>query len=348
MKSLVAQAMDEGAFGLSCGLAYIPNAYMSTEELIDLAEVAASYGGSYISHLRSGLDGLEEGIRIAREAGLPLIIHHLNSTAARNIEKFAKLIEEARKENLEISANVYPYIAGLTYLRALLPGWAQEGGTEAVLKRLGDPTLRKRILSEMEKGGSAIAPERWEGVLVDGRPLTDIGKERGVPPTVAALELLQERDGGGFMILFGNTEEHLSIALSQTWASIGSDGSAHEIGMKGVLGKAHPRFFGTHPRVLGRYVREKNLFSLEEAVRKMTSLPAEQLGLVDRGTLRVGMKADIVVFDPNEIRDLATFEEPEQYAVGMEWVLVNGVPVIEQGEPTGELPGQVIYGPGRP
>jgi N-acyl-D-aspartate/D-glutamate deacylase len=351
MKALVAEAMEEGAFGLASGLAYVPNAYASTEELIELVKVAASYGGFYVTHLRSGIEGLQEGIQIGREAGAPVDIFHMNSTSGSRVNEFVTEIEKARREGVDVTGNVYPYIAGWTYLKSLLPRSVQEGGNEAMLFRLRDETARKAIIAEM-KEREARRP-RWERTFVssynpdvDGLSILDLGKKRGTSPEEALIDLLIEQNGEGFQISFGNTEENLAVALRQPWTTIGSDGCALSIGMRTALGKPHPRSFGTHARVLAKYVREENLFSLEEAIRKMTAFPAARLGLSDRGLLRPGMKADVVVFDPDRIQDQATFKEPEQYATGIEWVFINGTAVVEEGKPTGALPGRVLLGPG--
>lgn len=345
MKRLVAEAMEDGAFGVSSGLAYVPNAYASTEELTELARVAASYGGIYVTHLRGGMEGLREGIRIARDAGLPMEIHHINSTSSRNVAQFVAEIEQARREGIDITANAYPYIAGWTYLRSLLPQWALEGSQAAMLARLQRADARARIVSELKADG----PARWDRVFVsspnkevDGLSINELGRRRNRSPEEALVDLLIEQNGEGFQIAFGNTEEFLAEALRQPWVDIGSDGIALAAGMRTAFGKPHPRSFGTHPRVIARYAREGRLFSLEEAIRKMTSLPAARLGLRDRGLVKPGMKADLVVFDPEGIRDTATFEDPERYAEGIAWVLVNGTPVVSNGRPADARPGKVL------
>ena len=351
MEALVAQAMEEGAFALASGLAYIPNAFASTEELIRLTRVAAGYGGIYVSHLRGGLEGLAEGITIAREAGTGLEIHHLNSTSGAQIPEYAAMIAEARASGVDVTGNVYPYIAGWTYLRSLLPRWVQEGGVGRMLERLTDEGDRDRLLAELREA-EAERP-RWGRTFVssfrdevDGLSILDLGEARGAAPEEALLDLLIEQEGQGFQISFGNAEPNLIQALSQPFTHIGSDGSALAAGMRTPMGKPHPRSFGTHPRVLAKYVREEGLLSLEEAIRKMSSAPANRLGLSDRGLLRPGMRADMVLFDPDTVQDEATFEEPERYPTGIPWVFVNGVAVIAEGEPTGELPGRVLRGPG--
>lgn len=351
MEALVAQAMEEGAFALASGMAYIPNAFASTEELIALTRVAAGYGGFYVSHLRSGIEGLHEGIAVAREAGTALEIHHLNSTSGDRIADYAAVIAEARASGVEVTGNVYPYIAGWTYLRSLLPRWAQEGGVERMLRRLTDPEERERLLAEL-RASEAERP-RWERTFVssfrpevDGLSIRDLGTVRETGAEEALLDLLLEQEGDGFQISFGNTEPNLRQALALPFTHIGSDGSALAVGMRTPMGKPHPRSFGTYPRVLAKYVREEGLLSLEEAVRKMTSGPANRLGLTDRGLVRPGMRADLVLFDADAVRDEATFQEPERYPLGIEWVFVNGVAVIAAGDPTGALPGRVLRGPG--
>ncbi len=351
MEALVAEAMEQGAFALASGLAYIPNAFASTEELTRLTRVAASYGGFYVTHLRGGIEGLREGIRIARDAGTALEIHHLNSTSGARIAEYAEIIREAHAAGIEVTGNVYPYIAGWTYLRSLLPGWVQEGGVDRMLGRITDREDRERLLEELRE--REAARPRWERTFVssfrdevDGLSIVDLGAARGTSPEEALLDLLVEQEGEGFQISFGNTEPNLRQALALPFTHIGSDGSALAAGMRTPMGKPHPRSFGTYPRVLARYVREEGLLSLEEAVRKMTSAPANRLGLTDRGLIRPGMRADLVLFDPEAVRDEATFAEPERYPTGIEWVFVNGVAVIAGGEPTGELPGRVLRGPG--
>ena len=351
MEALVAQAMEEGAFALASGMAYIPNAFASTEELIRLTRVAAGYGGIYVSHLRSGIEGLAEGITIAREAGTALEIHHLNSTSGARIPEYAAMIAEARASGVDVTGNVYPYIAGWTYLRSLLPRWAQEGGVDRMLARLTDPADRERLLGELRE--SEAARPRWARTFVssfrdevDGLSILDLGEARGVTPEEGLLELLIEQEGEGFQISFGNEEPNLVQALAQPFTHIGSDGSALAAGMRTPMGKPHPRSFGTYPRVLAKYVREERLLTLEEAIRKMSAAPANRLGLADRGVLRPGMRADLILFDPDTVQDEATFEEPERYPTGIPWVFVNGVAVIAEGEPTGELPGHVLRGPG--
>ncbi len=350
MRRLVAEGMEDGAFALSSGLAYIPNAFADTAELVALARVAAERGGFYVSHLRGGPDGLREGIRIAREAGTALEIHHLNSTSGSRIPEYARIIREARASGVDVTGNVYPYIAGWTYLRSLLPRWVREGGVARMLARIADSGDRARLLEEL-RAREAARP-RWGRTFVssfrdevDGLSITDLGETRGASPEEALLDLLVEQEGEGFQISFGNTEANLVQALALPFTHIGSDGSALAVGMRTPMGKPHPRSFGTHPRVLAKYVREEGLLTLEEAIRKMTSAPANRLGLADRGVIRPGMRADLVLFDPERVRDRATFEEPERYPAGIEWVFVNGTAVIAEGEPTGALPGRVLRGP---
>ena len=304
-----------------------------------------------MSHLRGGLAGLREGIEIAREAGAALEIHHLNSTSGSQIAEYAREIAAARASGVDVTGNVYPYIAGWTYLRSLLPQWVQEGGVGRMLERITDPAERERLLIELRE--AETARPRWERTFVssfrdevDGLSIVDLGEARGTTPEEALLDLLVEQEGEGFQISFGNSEPNLRAALAQPFTHIGSDGSALAAGMRTPMGKPHPRSFGTHPRVLAKYVREEGLLSLEEAVRKMSSAPANRLGLADRGLVRPGLRADLVLFDPDTIQDEATFAAPERYPSGIEWVFVNGVAVIAGGEPTDALPGRVLRGPG--
>jgi len=349
MKQLVAEAMREGAVGLSSAMAYVPNAFSRTDELAELARVAGQYGGYYATHLRSGtreapLSGLKEALTIGEQAKVPVEIIHINSTAGARITEYAALIDAARARGLEVTASVYPYIAGMSFLRSLLPSWAQEGGTEAMLARLRDPEARERMRQEMSRGDAA----RWERTFVsstnkavDGRTIAQIAAERNVEPAVALMDVVLGERGYAFYISFGNTEENLAKAMLLPWVHFGSDGASITIETyRG--GKPHPRFLGTFARVLSKYVREEHLMTLEAAVHKMTLHSARRLRFADRGELAVGKKADVVVFDPRSIQDRATFEEPLHYASGISHVLVNGVLVVENGRHTGAKPGRIL------
>ncbi len=349
MKTLVADAMRDGAVGLSSGLAYVPNIYATTDELTALARVAADHGGFYGTHMRGGtredpLAGLKEALAIAEGARAPLEIIHVNSTAGGRIGEFAALIEAARGRGLDVTANFYPYTAGMSFLRSLLPAWAQEGGTEAMLARLRNPGDRARIQQTVGQSD----PARWQRTYVsstnraiDGKTIAELAAARQVEPAVALMDIVLEEGGYAFYISFGNTEENLKKGMVLPWVHFGSDGAAVTIETyKG--GKPHPRFFGTFARVLGKYVREERTLTLEQAVHKMTRLSARRLGLDDRGQVAVGKKADLVVFDPQTVTDRATFENPGQYATGVQYVVVNGTVVVDKGVHTGAKPGRVL------
>lgn len=369
MRALVEAAMLDGAVGLSTSLQYAPAPYATTEELIALASVASRYGGVYATHLRSEgsavLEALDEAIRIGREADIPVEIWHIKAAGTPNWGRMPEIVakvEEARSSGLDITADTYAYTAWFNSLSAFVPPWAHDGGVERLLERLQDPAARARIRRDMLTPSHAWDNE-WqeipgpEAVLVSvvqnpelrqlqGRTLAAIADERGVDAIDALLDILVEDHAYSYGAVFGMSQEDVSLALSQPWVSVDNDsqGTAPD----GMLGQEHPhpRAYGTFPRILRKYVREDGLLTLEEAIRKFTSLPATKMRLTDRGTLAPGQWADVVVFDPDSIRDLATFEDPNQLSVGMDWVLVNGVPVIADGEATDALPGQVLRGPG--
>ncbi len=348
MKRLVAEAMEQGAVGLSSGLSYVPNIFAETEELIALAEVAADYGGLYGTHLRETgeepLRGLREAIRIAREAKIPVEIMHLNSSAREKYDEFARTIDQARSNGLDITANVYPYLRGMGGLRGRLPAWAQEGGIEKLLERLRNETMRRRIGQELEGGD----PSLWERMMigsadesVNGKTVAQIASERGVDPAVVVMDVVLEEEGSAYSMTLNNTEENLTKALQLPWVHIGSDGSS--ITLETFRGaRAHPRFLGSFPRMLRKYVREGGVLTLEEAIHKMTLHGARRLGLVDRGQIAVGKKADVVIFDAQSTSDIATFEDPLHYSTGIHHVLVNGKVVVDKGQHTGAKPGRVL------
>ncbi len=369
MKALVARAMEEGALGLGTSLIYAPAFYAETEELIELSKVAARYGGMYISHLRSEsarlLEAMDELITIAREADIPAEIYHLKMAGASNwskIDPALEKIEAARAEGLRITTNMYLYTAGATGLNAAMPPWVQEGGHDAWVKRLKDPEIRARVIQEMQTPTDA-----WENLylaagsaerllLVDfksealkpliGKTLAEVAAMRGTSPEETAIDLVIEDDSRVGTVYFLMSEENVRRQIALPYMSFGSDGAS--LAAEGVFLKRnfHPRAYGNFARLLGKYVREEGVISLEEAVRKLTSLPAENLGLKRRGRLREGFFADIVVFDPATITDHATYAEPHQYATGVSHVLVNGVAVLKDGEHTGAMPGRVVRGPG--
>ena len=370
MEAHVEQAMRHGAVGLSSGLIYPPNSYASTEELIRLASAAGRHGGVYVSHIRnesSGLlDALNEAIRIGREADVQVEVLHFKRSSARpvpsgadvTIQDAAALIEEAQDAGIRIYADLYPYAASQTTLNIRLPDWAQEGGRERLVARLRDPAIRARIRDDVAAGlGRDLGGSTPETVMVGRTPhephrqyqgmrLSEIAEAMGVDAAEALLEIIDKAEGSAGGIFFGMREEDVAYAMALSWTTIGSDGTA--LAPDGILGRTHPhpRSYGTFARVLGHYVREEGVLTLPEAVRKITSLPAARLGLADRGLLAPGKAADVTVFDPDTIADLATFADPQQLATGVGWVVVNGELVVADGLHTGATPGRVLRGPG--
>jgi N-acyl-D-amino-acid deacylase len=369
MQALVREAMEQGAVGVSTALEYAPAPYASTEELIALASAAAPYGGIYATHMRSEGDGLyaalDETFRIAREAHISTEIWHLKVAGKRNwghMPDVIKRIEAARASGLDISANTYAYTAWFNDMSAFVPPWAHEGGNGKMLERLKDPAMRARIVNDI-KTPSGTWDNEWdevpgpESILVgvvknpallslQGQTIAAIAKSRGKDPIDTLLDILAEDNGFTQCAVFGMQEDDVALALVQPWVSIDNDSSGTS--PQGVLGEEHPhpRAYGTFPRILRKYVREEHRLRLEDAIRKFSALPAQRMRLTDRGVLKRGLWADVVVFDPATIADRSTFSSPNQPAVGMRWVLVNGVPVIADGQMTGAKPGQVLRGPG--
>ncbi len=369
MRQLVRQAMEEGALGVGSSLIYAPAFYASTDELIELCKVAAEYGGLYISHIRSEgnrlLEAIDELIRIAREAKIPAEIYHLKAAGRANwpkLEEAIRRIEAARAEGLRITANMYPYTAGATGLNAAMPPWVQEGGHRAWIERLKNPAIRERVKREMR-----TPTDQWENLYLmagspenvllvgfknealkplTGKTLAEVARLRGKSPEDTIIDLVIEDDSRVDTVYFLMSEENVKRQIALPWVSFGSD--AESLAPEGVFLKSnpHPRAYGTFARVLGRYVRQEKVIPLEEAIRRMTSLPAENLKLDRRGRLKVGYFADVVVFDPAKIQDHATYERPHQYATGVLHVFVNGVQVLKDGEHTGATPGRVVRGPG--
>lgn len=349
MKGLIVQAMHEGAFGLAAGFAYVPNSFFTPAEMIELNKVAAGFGGIYSVHMRGGEAGLLETIEIARGAHIPVEIFHLGVSIARD-PNFVRDIEKARSEGVDVTANAYPYTVGWTYLRQLLPVWAQEGGIPATVARLKEPETRARIVKELQARSGRYA--QWTissaNLDFDGHTLQQIGDRLHMSPEDAMVEVLIKQNGESFQIgpPVPSLEGAVADAFRNPWVDVGSDGIALPAGVHTSFGRPHPRSFGSHTRILADLVRERHVLTLEEAVRKMTSQPAKRLGIPDRGLLRQGMKADIVVFDPATVRDTSTYAKPDQYSEGVEWVLINGTPVIAEARPTNALPGKVLRGPG--
>jgi len=364
MQRLMGEAVEAGAWGLSTGLIYAPGSYATTEEIVDVARVAGSQGGFYASHIRGEgatlLDAVAEAIRVGREARLPVQVSHVKAAGRPNwgkVERALALIDAARAEGLDVMGDVYPYTASSTTLRTLLPDWALEGGVDAMIKRLADGDARARIRKEIEApvtGQSLLDRIGWENVMIsycakrkdaEGKRLSQIAAARGIDPTDAAIDLIVDESGKAYMILFQLDEADLRAALVHPHVMIGSDGSS--LAPYGPLGegKPHPRSYGTFPRVLGEYAREQRTLPLASAVHKMTGLPAARLGLRDRGILRAGARADLVVFDARRVTDRATYEDPHRYPDGIEHVVVNGRFVVKHGEHTGSLPGKVLTPP---
>jgi N-acyl-D-amino-acid deacylase len=355
MEKLLAQAMQEGAFGLSTGLIYPPSCYADTQEIIKLARVVARHCGLYFSHIRgegaTQMDAIREVIEIADRAGLPAQIAHFKSSGRpywHQLPEAINLVEEARARGLDITADRYPYTASSTGLGALLPHWAHEGGRSQLLERLADLATRSRIRQEVMARSEGLS---WQEVMIsscpakpayEGQTVEQLAEEQGKEPMEVVLDLLLEVEAEVSMIQFSMSEDNLRQVLRVPWVMIGSDGASLMPHGEMGKGKRHPRSYGTFPRFLGRYVREEGLLTWQEAVRKATALPAERLGLRDRGQLKAGKRADIVLLDPQRITDRATFTEPYQYPEGIEYVLVNGRIVIERGEHTGTLPGEVL------
>jgi N-acyl-D-amino-acid deacylase len=368
MRGLVRAAMEDGALGLGSSLIYAPAFYASTDELIALAEVVGEYDGMYISHMRSEgnrlLESLDELISIARQADVAAEVYHLKMAGQKNWNKFddvVQRIEAARAEGLAITANMYTYTAGASGLDASMPPWVQEGGFQAWAQRLQDPAIRARLAAQM-----STPTDEWEnlglaagaqGILLvgfrnealrryTGMTLAAVAEQRGSGPWETAMDLVVEDGSRVGVVYFLMSEENVAKGVTLPWLSFGSD--AASMAAEGVFLKTstHPRAYGNFARVLGKYARDDAVISLEAAIHKLTALPARNLKLRNRGTLAPGYFADVVIFDPATITDHATFAEPHQYATGVRDVLVNGVPVLSNGEHTGALPGQVVRGPG--
>jgi len=370
MRELARKEMEAGALGIGTSLIYPPAFYAKTDELIELCKVAAKYQGKYISHMRSEgnqlLESLDELIRISREAGIPAEIYHIKAAGEKNWPKEDQLlarIEAAQKEGLKITADMYTYTAAGTGLDACLPPWTEDGGYPALFKRLRDPATREKIAAEVR-----IDSDAWENLYLaagspdkillagfkseklkplTGKSLAEVAKMRGKDPIETIMDLLSEDESRIDAMYFLMSEENVRKELAKPWISFGSDEASQA--PEGVFLKSnpHPRAYGNFARVLGKYARDEKVLTLPEAVRRLTALPATNLGLDHRGFIQEGMFADVVVFDPATIADRATFDKPHQYAVGMKHVFVNGVQVLKDGEHTGAKPGRALWGPGK-
>lgn len=369
MQGLVEDAMRQGAFGLSTALQYPPATYAQTSELVALAQSAARHGGIYATHMRSEgnaeMAALDETFRIGREAGIGVEIFHLKVSGKPNwgaMPKVVARIEAARASGIDVAADAYPYTAWQNNFSSFIPPWAHDGGDAKLLQRLKDPATRARIRKDMQTPSDAwdntwLAINGPQDILISsvsnpelqkyvGQRVSSIAAEWHTDPLDTVFDFLVRDHAATDVVVFGMQDADMELALRQPWVSFDTD--YHGTAPDGLLGRdhSHPRAYGTFPRILARYVRERKLLTLPDAIRKFTALPAQRMGLADRGVLKRGMWADLVVFDPDTVRDVATYEDPNRLAVGMRYVLVNGVPVIAGGQLTGALPGQVLLGPG--
>jgi N-acyl-D-amino-acid deacylase len=370
MRELVRKEMEAGALGIGTSLIYPPAFYAKTDELIELCKVAAKYKGKYISHMRSEgnqlLEAFDDLLRISRGAGIPAEVYHIKAAGQKNwgkIDNLLSRIESAQKEGLNIRANMYTYTAGGTGLDACFPPWTEDGGYPALFKRLRDPATRERI-----KGEVKLDSDKWENLYLSagspdriilvgfkseklkpltGKSLAEVAKMRGKDPIDTAMDLVAEDESRIGAVYFMMSEENVKKEIAKPWISFGSDEASQA--PEGVFLKSnpHPRAYGNFARVLGKYVRDEKVIALPEAIRRLSALPATNLGLDHRGFLKEGMFADVVVFDPATIADHATFEKPQQYATGVKHVFVNGAQVIKDGEHTGAKPGRALWGPGK-
>ena len=369
MKELVRQAMQEGAVGVSTSLEYAPAPYAKTDELIALAAEASKFGGIYATHMRNEgdavLPAIDEALRIGREGHIPVEIWHIKVAGEHNWGRMPEVvskINQARAQGVDVSADTYAYTAWFNSFSAFIPPWAHDGGDAKLVERLKDPAIRARIRKDMMTPSSDWDNEWQEipgpdsvliGVVhnaqllpLQGKTLAAVAKLWNKDPIDALCDLLVQDNANTEVAVFGMAEPDVALALEQPWVAVDNDSSG--TAPEGLLGEEHPhpRAYGTFPRILRKYVREEHKLSLEEAIRKFSALPAQRMRFTDRGVLKAGMWADIVVFDPATIHDVATFDKPNQLSQGMEYVLVNGVPVIDQGQMTGARPGKVLRGPG--
>lgn len=369
MKALVRDAMHDGAVGVSTSLMYAPAPYAKTEELIALASEASKLGGIYASHLRnesdSALEAIDEAVRIGREAHIPVEIWHFKIAGKANFGKMPELVarvNQARAEGVDVEADTYAYTAWFNSMSAFIPAWAHDGGDAKLIERLKDPATRARIRKDLETP-SRDWDNEWDEISgpqdvmisvvqnpalkkFQGKRLTEVAKILNKDPMDTLFDLLIEDNAFTDCAVFGMSEPDVALALQQPWVSVDNDSSGTS--PEGILGEEHPhpRAYGTFPRILRKYVREEKRLTLEEAIRKFSSLPAQRMRLTDRGVLKQGMWADVVVFDPETVRDVATFDDPNRLSEGMDYVLINGVAVIENGKMTNALPGKVLRGAG--
>ena len=360
MREVVRREMETGALGIGSSLIYAPDTYASTEELIEMCKEAAKYQGKYISHIRNEGDAVIEAVaellRISREAGIPAEIYHLKTSIERNwnkIDRVIDMVNAARRDGLKITADMYTYTASSNSIESRIPAWAHSGGDEAMYARLADPVARKKISDEMHQRGPTTARTLLVGLrplklrALIGKTLAEVAAMRGKDEVETLLDLVLECRSRIQVVTFTMNEDNIRKEMRQPWVSFGSDASS--MAAEGIFleSSTHPRAYGNFARVLGKYVREEKVITLEEAVRRLSGLPATNLGLDHRGFIKQGYFADVVVFDPKTIADKATYEAPHQYAVGMKHVFVNGVQVIKNGEHTGAKPGRALWGPGK-
>ena len=371
MKRLVAAAMEDGAMGLSTALLQPPSSFATTANLIELARTAKQHGGIYSSHVRDEGEGvfraIDEAIRVGKGASIPVDIIHMKIAHKKlwgRANEIIAMVQKARDEGFEIRANVYPYTAGQNNLSSIVPPWAHDGGREKLLERLKDPSARKRMREEVMNGlpnwynHYLATGDGWAGMILvllrhernrpfQGRRMSDLIAARGGHPADVLFDVLLDEGGSVPTVFFHHSEPDMQLIMKQPWTSIGSDGSA--VSPDGPTGRTHPhpRYYGTFPRVLGRYVRELKVITLPDAVKKMTSMNADKLGITDRGRLKEGLVADVTVFDADQVIDRATFEQPHQFPVGIKYVIVNGIVTVDKEQHTGALAGRVLYGPGK-
>jgi N-acyl-D-amino-acid deacylase len=356
MLELVRQSMREGALGVSAGMSYVPNVYMTTDELATIVAAGADMGGIFANHARTmngtDSDAIREAIAVGEQAGAAIHFFHLNSTSSTEADAFLAIIDEARERGIKVTGDSYTYTWGITGLRDYIPAWAHDGGLEKMLERLRDPVERERIAATFTTEPPYFANIGWHRIRlgvdnpeVNGKLVSEVASLTERAPEEVFMDVVLDHEGRGIVIDWNNEEDTLRQVLSQPYVAGGTDGSALDLDSENLPPLVHPRHIGTIPRLFGTYVREQGLLTWEEAVRKLTSLPADILGLADRGALQAGYVADIVVFDPESIKDMATFEDPFHYPTGMRFVFVNGTAVVDEGEYTRALPGRALRGP---